>query len=265
MHASIQLELGLAVQLGTLSWLGFVPDDVASVPPTAVARLAEQLRLHPGALQGYGRRDHTRTDHLKLVVKYLGWKTTAPGSQALKELTQFLLDRAMEHDSPTLLFNLAREYLMSAHVVRPGPTVLAKMVGEARTGATALTTEPLGHLLTEEVRADLERLLIVDVGLGMTRLEWLRQGAREATASAVKTSIDKLLWLRAIDAHTVDLSALPNERRRFLATVARRSTNQALDRREERKYPILLAFVAQAAIDQLDEVVALFDQARVRA
>ncbi|MCG5213362.1 DUF4158 domain-containing protein [Streptosporangium soli] len=37
-------KLGLAVQLGTLSWLGFVPDDVASVPPAAVARLAEQLR-----------------------------------------------------------------------------------------------------------------------------------------------------------------------------------------------------------------------------
>ncbi|MEV4115151.1 DUF4158 domain-containing protein [Nonomuraea sp. NPDC049695] len=127
-----------------------------------------QLGLHPGALRDYGKRDHTRTDHLKPVVKYLDWKTTARGSQALKELTQFLLDRVMEHDSPTLLFNLAREFLMSAQVVRPGPTVLAKMVGEARTGANALTTELLGHLLTAEIRADLERLLIVDVGLGMT-------------------------------------------------------------------------------------------------
>jgi hypothetical protein len=35
-------------------------------------------------------------------------------SREMKELEQFLLDRAMEHDSPTLLFNLAREYLMSA-------------------------------------------------------------------------------------------------------------------------------------------------------
>ena len=59
----------------------------------------------------------------------------------------------------------------------------------------------------------------------------------------------------------MDQSRLPNERRRFLARVARRSTSQGLDRRKERKYPILLAFVAQAAVDQLDEVVALFDQA----
>src|ERR1019366_1633351 len=39
------------------------------------------------------------------------------------------------------------------------------------------------------------------------------------------------------------------------------STKQGLEQRQERKYSILLAFVAQAAVDQLDEVVALFDQA----
>lgn len=119
----------------------------------------------------------------------------------------------------------------------------------------------MGHLLTSEVRADLDRILLVDAGLGMTRLEWLNSPARDASASSVKTAIDKLTWFRSIDAPQMDLSALPNERRRFLARVARRSTNQGLQRRQERKYPILLAFVAQAAVDQLDEVVALFDQA----
>jgi hypothetical protein len=43
--------------------------------------------------------------------------------------------------------------------------------------------------------------------------------------------------------------------------VGRRSTVQALERREDRRYPILLALVAQSAADQLDEVVSLFDQA----
>ena len=55
---------------------------------------------------------------------------------------------------------------------------------------------------------------------------------------------------------------LPAERRRFLATAGRRSTNQALERRDpDRRYPIMLALVAQSAADQLDEVVALFDRA----
>ena len=43
-------RLGLAVQLATLPWLGFVPDDVASAPPVAVARLAERLGVDPGEL-----------------------------------------------------------------------------------------------------------------------------------------------------------------------------------------------------------------------
>ena len=75
-------RLGIAVQLSTLPWLGFVPDDVVSAPPVAVARLAEQLGLDPGALRGYGKRAHTRSDHLGRVARYLTWKTAARHSAA---------------------------------------------------------------------------------------------------------------------------------------------------------------------------------------
>ena len=47
-------RLGLAVQLCTLPWLGFVPDEVRSAPPVAVARLAARLGLAPEAIEGYG-------------------------------------------------------------------------------------------------------------------------------------------------------------------------------------------------------------------
>ena len=132
-----------------LPWLGFVPDNVASAPAAAVARLAEQLGLDPGALQGYGKRAQTRTDHLKLVGEVSGVEDRArPAAAAMKELEQFLLDRAMEHDSPTLLFNLAREYLMAGKVIRPGAVTLAKMVGAAREDAARLTSQKVAHLLT---------------------------------------------------------------------------------------------------------------------
>jgi hypothetical protein len=254
-------RLGLAVQLCTLPWLGFVPDDLWSVPQAAVLRLANQLAVFPGVLEQYGRRAQTRSDHLKLVLKYLDWKTVPTGGEPLKELEQFLQNRAMEHDTPSLLFHQAAEFLVSAHVTRPGVVTLMEMVATARTGAGALTSEKVGHLLTGQVRGDLDRLLIHDAGLGMTWLTWLTTPAVEATSAAVKTAIEKLLFLRGMDAHHLDLSMLPRERRRFLATLGRRSTEQGLERRGERRYPILLALVAQSASDQLDEVIALFDQA----
>ncbi|WP_188197333.1 DUF4158 domain-containing protein [Nonomuraea sp. SYSU D8015] len=98
----------MLVQLCTLPWLGFVPDDVTAAPPAAAARVAERLGVIPAALRLYGKRDQTRSDHLGLIATYLEWQTTPAGCQAMKELEQFLLDRGMEHDSPTLLFNLAR-------------------------------------------------------------------------------------------------------------------------------------------------------------
>lgn len=66
--------LGASVQLRTLPWLGYVPDDVAAAPAVAVARLSEGLGAPVGELRGYGARDQTRTGHLREVIAYLGWR-----------------------------------------------------------------------------------------------------------------------------------------------------------------------------------------------
>lgn len=104
-HRGAGNRLGLAVQLCTLPWLGFVPDDVASVPAPAVVRLADHLRIPASALSSYGEREQTRTDHLVEVAKLLSWRQA--GEVEWKELDQFLSARALEHDSPSLLFRLA--------------------------------------------------------------------------------------------------------------------------------------------------------------
>ncbi len=112
-------RLGLAVQLCTLPWLGFVPDAVTSAPAVAVARLSERLQMPRDELRFYGERDQTRTDHLRSVARYLGWRQAS--ALELEELDEFLLARALEHDSPTLLFRLACEHLISALSQHPDP------------------------------------------------------------------------------------------------------------------------------------------------
>jgi len=253
-------RLGLAVTLCSLPWLGFVPDEVSAAPRAAVERLAGQLEVDPDAIRSYGRRPKTRTEHLRLAAQYLGWR--APTTSELKELDEFLLARALEHDSPLLLFRLACEYLISARVIRPGPVTVVKRVASAREQARRETFDRLAHEFTEQRRAGLDGLLVVDPAVGMTRLRWLGQGPVEASAAAVKAEVAKLEFLRGMDAHTLNLSVLPAERRRFLATVGRRLTAQALARRDpQRRYPILLTVLAQSATEVLDEVVQLFDQA----
>ncbi|ONH32823.1 hypothetical protein BL253_03605 [Pseudofrankia asymbiotica] len=147
-------RLGLAVTLCTLPWLGFVPDDVTSAPRAAVVRLAEQCGVDPDVIGSYGRRAKTRTNHLRLVAQYLGWRV--PAALDLKDLDEFLLARAMEHDSPTLLFRLACEYLISAKVIRPGPVTVVKRVAHAREVARQETSDRLAHEFTDERCAGLD-------------------------------------------------------------------------------------------------------------
>src|SRR5450759_4807662 len=108
------LGLGLAVQLCTLPWLGFVPDEVRAAPPVAVARLGARLKVDPGVLACYGAREQTRTDHLLAVTDFLGWKSAPAAGAAAKELEEFVACRAMEHDSPSLLCRRAPVHVASS-------------------------------------------------------------------------------------------------------------------------------------------------------
>ena len=95
----------------------------------------------------------------------------------------------MEHDAPTLLFSLAAEYLISAKTIRPGVVILAKMVASARTGARALTWEKVVHLLTGQRCDDLNRLLMADAGLAVTRLAWLTTPGWPVTARKASSRV----------------------------------------------------------------------------
>ena len=191
-----------------------LPLSCARCPGWVSARLAEQLQVKSEAIRSYGRRAPTRTNHHKLVTQYLGWRPA--GDLEFKELDEFLLARAMEHDSPTLLFRLGCEYLVSSRVIRPGPVIMVKRVAHAREQARQETFDRLAHEFTDELRTALDALLVADAEIGTTRLRWLNEGPVEASSAAVKAEIGKLEFLRELGAHTLDLSVLPAERRRFL-------------------------------------------------
>jgi TnpA family transposase len=89
-------RLGLAVSLCALRFLGFVPEDVASIPDEALKFVAGQVDAAPHELLAYGARAQTRSDHLGLVLAHLGWRRANDGDR--ERLAQWLQERAVEHD-----------------------------------------------------------------------------------------------------------------------------------------------------------------------
>jgi TnpA family transposase len=85
-------RLGFALQLCTLHYLGFIPNNLLDSPPAVVRLLAHQLGVSSEALQAYGEREQTRSDHLAQILPHLGYRRTSPND--LAEIEAWLVARA---------------------------------------------------------------------------------------------------------------------------------------------------------------------------
>ncbi len=262
--ASPANRLGFALQLGALRFLGFCPDDLGTAPEAVVVFVARQLDVAPGELARYGRRGQTRTEHLRQIRQHLGFRKATPDD--LAQVEDWLVERALEHDRPTLLLRLACEHLLGLRVERPGVTHLEKLIAAARQRAQRETWRRLAPILTRDCKARLDGLLTVDPTIGRSRLAWLQQPVASSTPPTVLVTLEKRAFCRGWGVDRWDVSSLSPNRLKFLAQVARRSTNQALQRMpEQRRYPILVAFLYQTLVDLTDDAVDLFDHCLAEA
>jgi hypothetical protein len=236
-------RLGVAVQLCALRFMGFVPEDLASIPEHALPWLCEQIESSPADLLTYGRRAQTRSDDLAAVRAHLGFHVAS--GREIDGLAGWLVARAIEHDAPSALFSVAVEHLLARLIVRPSVDQLARMIATAREAAHHAVYDLLAWQLDDRRQAELDRLLVVDSRLGVAPLVWLReQFEGKCSEPLIAKHVQRFELLERLDAGKVDLSALPPSRRRLLAARARRMTPRALRRMApERRYPILLAFL----------------------
>ena len=90
------------------------PADVAAAPAEVTARLAQQVGVSPAALGRYAAQTagRSRREHIEMVVAHAGWRTCGRGEW--KALGDWLVARAIEHDTPSVLFRQALEHLRGA-------------------------------------------------------------------------------------------------------------------------------------------------------
>jgi Domain of unknown function (DUF4158)/Tn3 transposase DDE domain len=252
-------QLGFALQLCALRYLGFAPDDLGTTPEAAATFVAQQVGVSPAAIVGYGGRIHTRTTHLQQAQGYLGFRLALPPD--IMALTTWLVERALEHDKPTLLLQLACDKLRRDQIVRPGITRLERLVATARAQAHAETFPRLTLLLTPAQQAWLDSLLIPEPSLGRTRLAWLRQEAVSHAASQILMTLERLRFLIDAGVPSWTLPDLTPNRMKWLAQVGWRTTPATVPTHAPvRWYPMLLAVGHQALYHHTDIVVELADQ-----
>jgi hypothetical protein len=126
-------RLAVALQLCAVRYLGFCPTALHGAPIETISHLAGQLQVSPSVLQDYGTRRMTQSTHFQAVLDYLDFRRMQNDDQ--DPLLAWLTERALEHDKPTLLFQIACEHLKQQKILRPGVTVVERLVVTARTQA----------------------------------------------------------------------------------------------------------------------------------
>ena len=251
-------RLGVALQLCSMRYLGFCPVQISAAPHDVITYLVAQFHVSSESIGAYGSRAKTRQSHLQEVLSYLGFRRFHPDDQ--DALQDWLLERALEHDKPTLLLHMACEHLKQQKLMRPGVTILERLVVSARLQAHHGSLSRLQPLLSQTVMDCLDSLVAPESDSGRTTLYTLRQHATTNTPAALVKALDKLSLLRQWDIDQWDLTLLNPNRQKFLARLGRKYTAQALRRMgPERRYPILVAFLKETMIDLTDEIIDIFD------
>ena len=257
-HRSDTHRLGVALQLCTMRYLGFCPTALHEAPMETVSHLAGQLDVNPSVLADYGTRQMTRSAHFQAVLDYVQFRRIQADDQ--EQLLTWVTERALEHDKPTLLFQMACEYLKQQQILRPGVTVVERLVVSARTQAHHESLRRLQPLLTPERIALLDQLLIPEQDTGRTQLYRLRQHAMSNTPAALLDALEKFTLLQQWGVEQWDMAVLNPNRQKFLARLGRKYTVQALRRMgPERRYPIVLSLLKQTLMDLTDESIDIFD------
>ena len=223
-NASTANRLGFALQLVLLRFLGFHLSELSSVPSAIIDFAASQIEVESDQFSFYGEREQTRSDHQRQIEKYLGYRSATQDD--LKFVTEWLTMRSLEHDRPILLLQLLCEHLQSERIVRPGLTILAKIVGAARERAEQEIYRMLTPLLDEFQTQELNKLLKPSEPNRLSPLVWLRNSATSNTPQTILEALIKFNRLQQWKVGEWDLSFLNPNRRKQLAQIGFRSTAQ---------------------------------------
>ena len=258
-HSEAHTRLGFALQLCALQYLGFAADDLTTAPAVAVEYVAQQLGVAPQTLTAYGTRRPTRTTDLQHVQAHLHFRLATPLD--MYALQTWLGERALEHDKPTLLLQLACDKLRRDHIVRPGLTRLERLVATARQQAhdeTWRRLTPLADGRPVRLARRPPRSGSPD-GPYRPQLAPPRSHGPHGEADG-RDAPEGRVFVGGADRDLGPRGAQPQPGEMARPTGLESPTPQLQRMDPRRRYPILVAFLHQALLHHTDVAVELYDQ-----
>ncbi|MEV4888996.1 DUF4158 domain-containing protein [Nonomuraea sp. NPDC055795] len=251
-------QLGFAVQLGTVRYLGtFLPDPI-DVPAEVVQYQADQLGVDASSVGAYLDRRQTRFDHQKAIRKLYGLKDFA---RVEAEFIAWVDGRAWTTgDSARTIFGEGVAWLRQQKVLLPGVTTLARLVARVRDMANDRLWDTLAGLLSSRQRVILTGLLDVPDGARVSDLDRWRREPTHSSGRALEKALGQAQEILSTGFGAMPVQGVPYRRLADLARNGTKATATALRRYgTSRKLATLLATVRFLEAKTIDDCLELLD------
>lgn len=203
-------QLGFAVQLGTVRFLGTFLADPTDVPTVVVEYVAAQLGLEPKDLKGY-REKKARWDHQAQIRQLYDYTAFDPVQWFI--LARWPYTRSwLANERPIVLFDLATHRLVDNRVLLPGVSVLERLVSAVRERTTARALRLLLAVPTAGQAAVLEAILVPEGSCRISKLDRLRRSPTDISSTGLVKAPERAVDLRELGAGDWDLTGVSRSR-----------------------------------------------------
>ena len=252
-------RIGFAAQLGTVRFLGVLPNDADFVPRVVIATLARQLDEPTPCLASYwqGRQ---RWRHAGLIRARYGYRDLEEAGAARLRLTRWLYALCWTGDDrPSLLTERAVVWLLAEKVLLPGLSTVERLCARVRSRVHERRWQTLADSFAPEQRVRLDALF--DSEAATTNLEGLRRSPQRFGPGELMRHLERLDAIRELALAPDAAPAVPEAVVDRLARAARRMRPTVLARLPEPRRTATLAALFHALEGiALDDALDLFDQ-----
>lgn len=266
-HRGDHNRLGVAIQLGTVRFLGTFLEQPTTVPAIVANNLADQIGLGGDikiALASYAS-SAGRWRHGPRIRDRYGYRTFADMGVA------FILNRFLYalcwtgSDRPSVLFDRAVAWLLAGKILLPGLSVLERAIARVRSRASDYLHRRLVKGLSLEHRQRLDLLVAVAEDERQSPLDRLRDGPYVQSGREISRSIIRLKEVRAITRGLPTVERLPQGKIAALARFGSAAKASAVARLpDDRRAATLLSFAHTLEASAGDDVIDLFDAVTTR-
>ena len=265
-HRGDHNRFGVAIQLGTIRFLGTFLERPAEVPGRVIEFVADQLAVGDPqtALTEYAK-SRGRWRHGPRIRDQYGYRTFTDFGVAFR-LHRFLYALCWTGtDRPSVLFDRAVTSLLASKILLPGLSVLERAVARVRSRATDYFHRRLVEGLSPEQRERLDQLVSVPDGERQSPLDRLRDGPYIQSGREISRAIKRLDEIRAITQGMPTVERLPPGKVGALARFGGAAKASAVARLpDDRRAATLLSFAHNLEASAGDDVIDLFDAVTTR-